>query len=138
MFEKTPSRRKFLATAAVLAGGLALAACSSDQIAQAEAEWASIAGDIQSAVAVAASYIPTIESIAATAASLFGPAYVTLVQVGSAAFNQVVTVLENIVANLTPPAAASLRRRLVASSPSVPVAVGVTQLGIQVNGWKAH
>lgn len=131
------SRRKLLTTAAIGAGALALAACSSDQIANDEAEWAAIAGQIQNAVASAAAYIPTIESIAETAASLFGPAYVTLVQVGSAAFNQVVTVLENVVANLSAPVKATVRRKLMASSPSLPVAVGLTPANVTVYGWKA-
>lgn len=131
------NRRTLLSGAAVLVMGASVAACSTAQIQSAETEWAAIAGKIQSAVAAGAAYIPTIESIAATAASLFGPAYVALVQVGSAAFNQIVTVLENVVTNLTPPALASVRRKLATSSRSLPVAVGVTPGGVTVIGWKA-
>lgn len=135
---KVASRRMFLSGAALLATGIAVAGCSTTQLANAQAEWASIVGMIQSAVAVGASYVPTIESIAATAASLFGPQYAALVQIGSAAFNQIVTVLENVVAVLNPPAKASLRRKLMSSSPAAPVLVGTTSTGISVAGWKAN
>lgn len=131
------NRRMLLTGAALGAVGIAAAGCSTAQIASAEAEWATIAGQIQSAVATGAAYIPTIESIAATAASLFGPAYVAIVQAGSAAFNAIVATLENVVAQLSPPVLASVRRKLATSSPAVPVSVGVTPGNITVFGWKA-
>ena len=121
MFDKISSKvinRRSLLSGVALGGiGLAVAGCSTTQLASAEAQWASVVGAIQSAVAGAATYIPTIESIAATAASLFGPQYSALVQIGSAAFNQIVATLTNVVSNLTPPAAARLGARLRASSP---------------------
>lgn len=131
------SRRGFLTTAAVLAGGIALAGCSSAQITEAQTEWATIVGQVQSAVATGAQYIPTVESIAATAASLFGPEYTALVTVGSAALNSLITTLESVLTAATPAVVASARRRLASSSRSVPVAVGVTPEGISVIGWKA-
>lgn len=131
------SRRSLLAGAAVLAGGLATAACTQTQISNFEAQWATVAGTIQQAVAKVSAYIPTIESIASTAASLFGPQYAALVQIGSVAFNQIVTALTNIVANLAPPAASRLAARLSVSSPVAPVAIGVTSKGVQVVGWRA-
>ena len=129
-------RRKLLTSAALGAGAIALGACSATQIATAQADWASVVGSIQSAVATAATYIPTVESIVETAAGLFGPAYASLVAAGSAAFNQIVATLTNVVANLSPPAASHLRVRLRASSPNVPVVIGVTSTGVQVTGYK--
>jgi hypothetical protein len=131
------SRRALLTTTALGATALAVAGCSTAQITAFETQWASVASAVQQAVSVAAAYIPTIESVAATAASLFGPQYVTLVQVGSAAFNQVVAVLTNVVANLSPPASAHLMARLRASSPSVPVTIGMTAAGVTVHGWRS-
>lgn len=131
------TRRKLLTTTALGATALAVAGCSTTQIATFEAEWATVAGQIQNAVSVAVQYVPTIESIAATAASLFGPQYVALVTAGSAAFNQVVQALVSVVANLTPPASARLGARLRASSPNVPVTIGVTAAGVKVTGWRA-
>lgn len=131
------NRRSLLSGAALGAVGLAVAGCSTDQIASFETAWATVAGQIQSAVSTAAAYIPTIESIAATAASLFGPGYAALVQAGSAAFNAIVQTLINVVANLSPPASARLSAKLRASSPALPVTIGVTAAGVPVHGWKA-
>lgn len=130
------SRRKLLSGTVIAAGAIALAGCSATQIAQAEATWAQVAGTIQQAVATAASYVPTIESIAETAASLFGPGYAALVTAGSTLFNQVVQTLINVVTNLTPPASARLSARLRVSSPNIPVVIGVTSGGVQVNGFR--
>lgn len=133
---KVLNRRSLLSTVAVLAGAIALAGCSSDQIASAEASWNSVVSAIQSGVAKAAAYIPTIESIVATAASLFGPGYAAIVQVGTAAFNQVLATLVNVLNSASTPIVASARRRLMASSPQVPVVIGVTPMGIQVAGYR--
>lgn len=133
----TISRRSLLAYTALAGLGVGVAGCTSAQITSFETQWATIAGQIQNAVSVAAQYVPTIESIAATAASLFGPQYVALVTAGSAAFNQIVATLVNIVNNLAPPASAKLATRLRVSSPQVPVTIGVTPSGIKVTGWKA-
>lgn len=130
------NRRTLLTSAALGAGAITLGACSTAQIATAQADWASIVGAIQSAVATAATYIPTVESIAETAAGLFGPTYEALVTAGSAAFNQIVATLTNVVNNLSPAASARLSVRLKASSPIVPIVIGVTSTGVKVIGYK--
>lgn len=130
------SRRSLLTSTALL-GAAALAGCTTAQIASLQTSWATVVGQIQSAVATAAQYVPTIESIAATAASLFGPQYSAIVAAGSAAFNTIVAVLTNVVANLSPPASARLGARLRASSPQVPITIGKTPNGVIVHGWKA-
>jgi hypothetical protein len=94
---------------------------------------AAVIAFIQNAVQVAANYIPAIESIAATAASLFGAGYSAIVAVGSAAVNQIITYLENLVAN--PPTLGASRGRTYASfglpTPSGAL-VGYTKNGIPV------
>jgi hypothetical protein len=54
---------------------------------------------IQQAVSYANKYVPAAESIAAIAASLFGPQYSAMVVVGSSAANQIIAALENLLAN---------------------------------------
>jgi len=92
---------------------------------------------IQTAVANASTYVPTVESIIATAASLFGPQYAVIVAAGTAAFNQIVATLVNVVANLSPAASAKLGVRLKASSPQVPVTIGKTPAGVVIHGWRS-
>jgi hypothetical protein len=130
------SRRSLLISAAPAAAALALAGCTTAQVQQFETQWSTIVGEIQTAVAAAAKYVPTVESIAETAASLFGPEYVTAVTAGSAAFNAIVATLVNVVNNLTPPASARLHARLRASSPSAAVLIGTTPQGVTVTGFK--
>lgn len=65
---------------------------------------------IQNAVAATAKYAPTVESIAATAAGLFGAQYAAIVVAGSNAVNQVISALVNITASLSPAASSRLRR----------------------------
>ena len=130
--------RRTLLGGVALTGLVAVAGCTTSQVTAFEAQWATIAGQIQYVVSNSvAAYIPTIESIAETAASLFGPQYIAIVQVGTAAFNAIVATLENIVNNLTPPASAHLRMKLKGSSPSVPVVIGTTSGGVRVMGWKS-
>lgn len=128
------TRRTLLASAAP-AAAVIVAGCSTAQIQQAQTDWANIVGEIQSAVAAAAKYVPTVESIAATAASLFGPQYTAIVTAGSAALNTIVATLVNVVGALTPPASAALHARLRASSPSAPVTIGTTPAGVLVTGF---
>lgn len=64
---------------------------------------ASITTFIQNIVNGAVKYIPIAESIAQEAASLFGPSFVSIVTIGSAAINTLITALENLV---SPPVAA--------------------------------
>lgn len=86
---------------------------------------------IQTAVQAVAQYAPAIESIAATAASLFGAQYAAIVTLGSQAINQVIAALENLVAN--PPTAGGklAYRRLGVPFPNTPL-VGYTKNGIPV------
>jgi len=91
---------------------------------------------IQSAVAAAAQYIPTVESIAATAAGLFGPAYSAIVEAGSAALNTVIAALTAAANTLAPAAGARMRARLRASAPSAPVTIGTTPSGVVVMGYR--
>jgi hypothetical protein len=123
-------RRAFL-TSTALAGAAVVTGCTTAGVTTA---WSTIVSQIQAAVASAAQYIPTIESIAATAASIFGPQYAAIVQLGTAAFNQVVATLVNIINSVPPPA---LMARLRASSPSSPVVIGRTSTGVTVTGWRA-
>lgn len=143
------TRRKLLTATALGAGALTLANCSTTQIASVGTTWTTVVGEIQGAVAsataaisTASAYIPTIESIVATAANLFGPQYSALVTVGSAAFNTIVATLTNVVSILSPPAKANLAARLMASSPYVPVTIShlpavKTPGGVTVHGYKA-
>lgn len=128
------TRRSLLSTAAIGAT-IAVAGCSTAQIQQAQTDWANIVGEIQSAVAAAAKYVPTVESIAATAASLFGPQYTAIVTAGSAALNTIIATLTNVANALTPPASAALHARLRASSPNAPVTIGMTPAGVLVTGF---
>jgi hypothetical protein len=141
MFDKITSksinRRSLLSGVALFGAGIALAGCSTDQISSAQSEWATIIGEIQSAVANSASYVPTVESIAETAASLFGPQYDAIVVAGSAALNTIISTLTSVVAVLSPPAAGRLMLKLQGSSPSTPVTIGVTSSGVVVHGYKA-
>lgn len=73
-----------------------------------------VVAEITAAVSAVAQYAPTIESIAATAAGLFGPAYTTLVTVGSAAVNTVISALENLVTQLP----VGARRARMGATPS--------------------
>jgi hypothetical protein len=127
------TRRSLLMSSALIGAG-ALAGCTTAQIGTG---WTSIAGLIQQAVAAAGTYVPTIESVIATAASLFGPGYAAIVTAASAAFNQVVAVLTNVVAALPAPALARLGARLRGSSPQLRVTIGRTSTGVVVHGWKA-
>lgn len=124
--------RRTLLTSVAPGAVIALAGCTAAQ----QAQWATIVGQIQTAVAAAAKYIPSVESIAAEAAALFGPQYTLLVTAGSAALNQIIQVLVNVAGALTPPAS-KMRARLRAASPSVPAVVGTTPQGVVITGWAA-
>jgi hypothetical protein len=91
---------------------------------------------IVAAVAFAAKYVPTVESIAATAAALFGPAYVTAVTIGSQAINAVIAYLSNLVA--PPPTPSAAQRRLAAylkaAAPGATL-IGYTRNGIPIYGY---
>jgi hypothetical protein len=88
---------------------------------------------ISSAVQQIASYLPAVESIAATAASLFGPAYATIVTAGSAAVNAVVQALTNLIPTAPAAASAKLSAKLKALATSATgQLVGYTKLGVPV------
>ena len=129
--------RRTLLTSVAPGAALAVAGCSTAQVAQYQAEWATIVGDIQSGVAAVAKYVPSVESIAAEAAALFGPQYTAIVVAGSAALNEIVQVLINVANSLTPPASAKLRTRLRGTSPALKTTIGTTPQGVVVTGWAA-
>ena len=95
---------------------------------------AAVIAFVSNAVQAAAKYLPAIESIAATAASLFGDGYAAIVTVGSNAINQVIAYLTSLVAN--PPTLGASRNvsayvRLGIPTPSGAL-VGYTRNGIPV------
>jgi hypothetical protein len=124
------SRRAFLASAS----SLPLAACVTGPNGVYELD-PTVIDAIQSAVSTAAQYIPTVESIISLAASLFGPAYASVISIGTTAFNSLVAALTSIVGNLTPPASARLRARLRGSYSGAPVVIGTTH-GVTITGFK--
>ncbi len=65
---------------------------------------------ITSVVQAVANYAPTVESIVATAAGLFGPTYAAIVTAGSAAVNAVIASLVNLLPSI--PVGARIARRL--------------------------
>ncbi len=93
---------------------------------------AAVIAFVQSAVQTVAGYLPAIESIAATAASLFGPAYSSIVAIGSTAINQVITYLQNLIAN--PPSLGARLGAYRAVGAAVPSGklVGYTKNGVPV------
>ena len=131
------SRRKLLAGIAP-AGLLAVAGCATTTTNGVTTVTLDpkVIGFVQTAVADAAKYIPAVESIVATAASLFGPQYAAIVTFGSNAINTLIAALESAVSSLTPPAAARLGARLRASSPTSPVLIGRTSTGVTVYGYR--
>jgi len=87
---------------------------------------------IQQVVSKASQYVPAIESIAAIAASLFGPQYSAAVVIGSNALNQVIAALENLVTN--PPKFGATGRSYARFGIPTPTSgfVGYTHSGIPV------
>jgi hypothetical protein len=145
----TISRRALLTNAAPAVGALALAGCSN--VLGTGIGINTTAGGgvtvtlptnvntfIQTIVQKAAQYAPTIESIAQEAASLFGPAYLGIVTIGSAAINTLITSLENLTAApATAPATATTSavvtgRRMGATLTAKKI--GMTAQGVVVYG----
>ena len=129
------SRRSLLGSAAALAAG-GLASCTSVTNPTTGAVTygldPTVAQFITTAVQKIAQYAPTLESIAATAASLFGPAYAAIVTAGSAAVNTIISTLTNLVPTLPVAASrlsASVRAMAAAASGSL---VGYTKAGVPV------
>jgi hypothetical protein len=130
------SRRELFSSAAVGAVAVGTAGCTLFQQ-NANGSYglsAAAIAFIQNAVALANQYVPAVESIAATAASLFGPAYTTIVTVGSDAINTVVAYLENIIAN--PPTVGASRVRNVYAKYGLPppsgALIGYTKNGVPI------
>ena len=125
MLERNVSRRHLLATAAaVVAVGSAVAGCATNATTGQPELNPAVIDFISNAVATAAKYLPSVESIASIAAALFGPGYATIVQIGSQAINTVISALISAVSNLTPPAQARLRAKLRATAPGLQVPIG--------------
>lgn len=74
---------------------------------------------ITSVVQAVANYAPTVESIVATAAGLFGPAYAAIVTAGSSAVNAVIAALVNLL-------------------PSIPVGARVRRMGASLGTLKGY
>lgn len=122
MFEL--SRRNLLGTIALLGGGIELGACTTNPTTGQVGLNPAVIDFITSAVATVAQYLPSAESIAATAAALFGPGYAAIVQIGSSAINTVIAALESAVSGLSQPAQARLMAKLKASASTLLVNIG--------------
>lgn len=119
------SRRLLLASAAPLAlMAIGVGGCVTNPTTGQPELDPTVIDAIQNAVATVAQYIPSVESIAETAAALFGPGYASIVEIGSAAINTLVSALESAVSNLTTSARLRLRARLKASAPTNAVNIG--------------
>lgn len=123
------SRRSLLGSVALLGAVAALGGCVTNPSTGQPELNPTVIDAVQSAVATAANYIPAVESIAATAAALFGPGYASLVQIGSTAINTLISALESVVSNLTTSAKLQLHQRLGATAPGgVPVNIGTIRI----------
>lgn len=108
------TRRRALRTVLLGGAAAALAACASTTnpttgVVTYGLDPAVIAA-ITSVVQAVANYAPTVESIAATAAGLFGPGYAAIVTAGSAAVNAVIAALTNLLPQI--PVGAKAARRV--------------------------
>lgn len=117
------SRRHLLAGAALLTAASVGGCVTNPATGQPELSPAVI-DFVTNTVATVAKYIPAAESIAATAAALFGPGYATIVQIGSAAINTLISALESVVGNLSPTQSARLMSKLRATAPNVLIPIG--------------
>ena len=98
---------------------------------------ANVVDFIQGAVAAAAKYIPVVESIAAAAATLFGPGFASIVTIGSQAINTLIAYLTNLIPPAAPPAPASMRayHRLGLVPPAGAHLIGYTRNGVPIYGY---
>ena|ERR1700722_1442532 len=100
------TRRSLLSSGAAGVASVTLAACATtiDPTTGATTYGLSPAtiAFIQNAVSLVKQYVPTLESIAGTAASLFGPQFAAVVSVGSAAINAVINTLIDLVPGAAP------------------------------------
>ena len=128
------TRRHLFVLGATTAAGAAMAGCALiQQNSNGSYGLSAVAiAYIQQAVNIANKYVPAVESIAAIAASLFGPQYSAAVTVGSTAINQIIAALENLTTN--PPtlgAVGDAYAKFGIAPPSGPL-VGYTKSGIPV------
>lgn len=130
------TRRKMLASGSVVAAGAALAACTTNPTTGQLEFSPAVIDAIQQGVATAAKFIPLVESIVQQAVAMFGPAYATIVSIGSTAINSLISAIASIVGNLSPPAAAALHQRLRGSSPTQAVVIGVTPQNVTIQGYR--
>lgn len=139
------SRRNMLSSAALGAVALGVAACSSTQISQFEADYSNFVTQVQASISAAQKYIPTVESVAATLAGLFGPQWAGAVTFGTAILNQVVAAIESALGSQPTVAKSASLARLSTSSRGVPAAVGTipglidpaTQRPVLVTGFRS-
>lgn len=132
------SRRLFLAAAAPLAVAVGLGGCVTNPTTGQEELSPQVIDFIQNGVAALQQFVPSVESIVATAVGLFGPGYTTLVQIGSAAINTLISALASAVSNLTTSARLRLRALLKAAAPATAVNIGTINVGgqtIMVTGY---
>jgi hypothetical protein len=130
------SRRSMLGSVAGLAVAAGLGACATNPTTGAITLDPTVIDAVQQGVATIASFLPTVESIVAEAASLFGPAYAGIVTIGSSALNALINAIASIVTNLAPPASAALHARLKGATARSPVPIGVTTSGVQILGYR--
>jgi len=133
------TRRKMLGGAALIvpAAALALAGCTSAQIAVFEQDWTTFVQQVQSVVNEVQSYIPTIESVAATMAALFGPEWAATVALTSQIINEVIAAIESALGQLPASARVAVRARLRASAPGTEVTIGtIPGTAVVVSGYR--
>ena len=108
---------------------LAVAGCTATQVANFDAQWAAAQAWIAQQVQNITKVLPTIESIAATAAGLFGPTYQALVAAGSALANTIVSTITAVIKAAAPPAtpaAAAKFRAMLRGAAVRQVTIGTT------------
>lgn len=101
------TRRTLLSSGAAIGASATLAACATTVSPTGVTTYGldpTVVAYIQSAVNFAKQYVPTIESIAATAISVFGSQYASIVAIGSAAINTIINTLINLIPGAAPAA----------------------------------
>ena len=130
------TRREALSKGSLAVGGaIALAGCAATTVNGVTTYGLdpTVVTFIQDAVSAVSKYVPAIESIAATAAALFGPAYTALVTAGSAAVNTVISDLENLVPSLPVGKAKMYAKYRAMATPSMGgTFIGYTKQGVPV------
>ena len=122
------TRRKLLATAAP-AAAFALAGCSSTQIATAEQDWANFVDQVNKLLAGGCSLLPGFVATANTISAVVTALYPTIGAAIAAGSSAVQAVANAICGAIPANPPVSLRRKLKASSPALPVHVGDVTIG---------